>query len=145
MHAEAATGREEVVNLWVRPPEAGVRVEEGLNRGNMHLGILLAYRLARGWKAQLNIIAVVDTPELTATAERYIDELRDLTRMPASAQTMIMSGSFLDCLRDAPQSDMDVLGVPRRPEGVQFMRQCIEVSRSSCLFTQDSGTESALV
>jgi hypothetical protein len=40
---------------------------------------------------------------------------------------------------------MDVLGVPKTGDEVAFMRRAIAASRSSCIFTQDSGSESALV
>jgi hypothetical protein len=65
--------------------------------------------------------------------------------MPGKATSLVMVGEVLDCLSRAPQSDMDVLGLPHDLAAVAFVRCAIDASRSSCIFTQDSGHESALV
>jgi amino acid transporter len=145
MHAKAGTGREQVVNLWVHLPAEGVPVERGLSMGNDHLAILLAFRLARAWRAQLNIVCCVEDERDQPRVEGYLAELREICRMPAKATSLVMVGEVIDCLSRAPQSDMDVLGLPHDLAAVAFVRCAIDASRSSCIFTQDSGHESALV
>lgn len=145
MHSKAGTGREHVVNLWVRPPMADIPVSEAMLLGNQNLAVLLAYRLTRAWNAQLNVICVVDDEADTEPAAAYVDHLRELCRLPESAETLVMVGQLFDCLAKAPQSDMDLLGLPKdSAQQVDFVREAIEASRSSCIFTQDSGNESAL-
>ena len=145
MHPKAGMGREQVVNLWVHPPGQGVAVEEGLSLGNDHLAILLGYRLARAWRAELNMVCCVDDERDRGPAEEYLEDLREICRIPARATSLVMVGDMLSCLSRAPQSDMDVLGLPDDPTDVAFVRQAIAASRSACIFTQDSGRESALV
>ena len=145
MHKQAATGREQVVNLWLRPPEAGTTVDDAMRNGNMNLGILLAYRLARAWRARLNLICVVGSENCVEATRAYVGELRDLCRIPLSAKTLVLVGDLFDVMAEAPQSDMDVLGLPRGDTDIDFMRRAVDASRSSCIFTQDSGNESALV
>jgi solute carrier family 12 sodium/potassium/chloride transporter 2 len=58
LHSKAGLGRMSVINVWLRPPTPGDSVEQVLAKGNMNLGILLGYRLARGWRGELNLICV---------------------------------------------------------------------------------------
>jgi len=145
MHAQAATGRERVINLWVRAPSPLTSVEAGLTFSNMHLGVLLAFRLARAWKSQLNLISIVsDTSQIAATAA-YLHDVRELCRLPQHGEILVLEGDLFQAMAErAPQSDMDVVALPVGDEVVSFVRRAIAASRSSCIFTQDSGGESAL-
>ncbi len=145
MHAEAATGREHVINLWVRSPLPTTSVEQGLTLGNMNLGVLLAFRLARAWKAQLNLISMVEDAGQIPAAEDYLRRVRELCRLPQRSEILVMEGELFEAMAErAPQSDMDVLGLPVDGDVVAFVREAVAASRSSCIFTQDSGGESAL-
>ncbi len=55
-----ALGREQVLNVWLR--EQSPEWEVGLQLSNLDLALLLAYQLARNWKAQVNLITVVQDP-----------------------------------------------------------------------------------
>jgi amino acid transporter len=144
LHPKAAMGREQVINLWVSVPAPGVSVEQALQLGNQNLATLLAYRLTTAWDATLNIISAGPS-ENDPNALRYLTELRELCRIPDSAKTLLMKGDLFTCLSEAPQSDMDVLGLPKNRSALGFVREAVERSRSSCIFTQDSGQESVLV
>lgn len=146
LHAKAGTGREHVVTLWIRPPTGTTSVHEALNQGNQNLAVLLAFRLTRAWKAKLNLISVIAHEDERAPTMAFLDELRELCRIPKDAESRVLVGEMFACLAAAPQSDMDILGLPKDPAAqAVFVRRAIEESRSSCLFTQDSGGESALV
>jgi hypothetical protein len=54
-----------------------------------------------------------------------------------------MVGSFEEGMVAAPQSDMDILGLPSTPD-YEFVHRMIQLTGSSCLFVRDSGSESAL-
>jgi hypothetical protein len=82
-----------VVNLWVHLPAEGVPVERGLSMGNDHLAILLAFRLARAWRAQLNIVCCVEderdqprvaSPGWKATSQSCARSVACRARPPAS-------------------------------------------------------------
>ncbi len=143
LHAKAGLGRTDVVNVWLRPPLEGESIEQTLSRGNMNLGMLLGYRLARGWEAELNLICVVETEEEHAAADLYLEELRDLARIPGRAKSLVFVGRFEECLALAPQSDMDIMGMPKDYD-MEFVKRMVEETRSSCMFTVDSGRESVL-
>jgi Prokaryotic cation-chloride cotransporter, C-terminal domain, 2nd len=107
------------------------------------LAILCAYRLSRAWQAELNLISAVDKKEDEVRARAFIEELRDLCRIPASANTMVLAGTLEEAVRAVPQSDMDILGM-RKNLDLEFVRDMVRLTRSSCMLTMDSGLESAL-
>lgn len=142
-HPIAGLGRAEVINLWITPQLENLSISRKLDKGSLNLALLLSLRLLRTWKGQLNIISVVSDVGASQLTHRYIEELRDLCRVPNSAQTIVLTGNFLDVISQAPQSDMDVIGLPEQPQ-FEFIQQMIQLTGSSCLFIRDSGSESAL-
>ena len=143
LHAKAGMGRAAVVNLWIRPPDPGLDVAAALAQGNSNLAILFAYRLSRAWKAELNLISVVEEEERVEGATQYLTELRELCRIPSSANSVVHVGALEDVVPRAPQSDMDILGMPKDLD-LDFVGRMVALTRSSCMFTLDSGRESAL-
>ncbi len=143
LHPSAGLGRMEVVNLWIRPQLEDLPIIQRLEKGNTDLAILMALRLVKAWKAQLNIISVIAQENERETAQNYINSLRDLCRIPVTANTLIIVGEFPSCITQTPQGDMDFIGLQSTPD-FQFVHQMIEATGSSCLFMSDSGTESAL-
>jgi len=143
MHPRAGLGRKSVLNVWLRPPPGPADVASVLAKGNMNLGVLLGYRLARAWNAQMNMIAVVQALEDIPAAERYLEDLRELSRMPASTQTHVLVGALDDVVGIAPQSDIDIMGMPKSFD-MGFVVRMIESTRSSCIFTVDSENVNAL-
>ena len=110
-----ARPRRSVVNVWLRPPIAGEIGRPDARTRELNLGILLGYRLARGWEAELNLISVVrDESEAGAQPSSYVEELRDLCRIPADAPPRSCSSApSKRRSSQAPQSDMDILGMPK--------------------------------
>jgi solute carrier family 12 sodium/potassium/chloride transporter 2 len=143
MHAKAGLGRAAVINLWIRPPEPGQGVAEALAAGNSNLAILCAYRLSQAWQAELNLVSAVEREDQVAPVRSYTDELRDLCRIPRSANTVVLVGTLEDAVRAVPQSDMDILGM-RKDLDLEFVERMVRLTRSSCMFTMDSGLENAL-
>ncbi|MGK7911245.1 MAG: amino acid permease [Synechococcus sp.] len=143
LHSVAGLGRAEIVNLWIRPQSETLPLSERLQKGSSNLGILMALRLTRAWNAQLNLIAAVSDDCDPKEARHYMEELRDYCRVPIQARTIVMAGSFEDCLSKAPQSDMDFMGLQTVPD-FEFVQKALSLTGSSCIFTSDSGIESAL-
>jgi hypothetical protein len=143
LHPKAGLGRTAVVNIWLRPPLEGESVEQTLSRGNMNLGMLLGYRLGRGWNAEVNLICIATEEGQKPMAEQYLEELRDLARIPGHAQSLVFVGDFESSLAQVPQSDMDIMGMPKNFD-MEFVKRMVETTRSSCMFTVDSGQENVL-
>ena len=143
LHPLAGMGRVEVINLWLTPQISDIPFSEKLKKGNLNLTMLMALRLYRSWQGTLNLITVVSSTEEVKIAQQYIEELRDLCRIPNQAKTFVLVGKFEHCIAQAPQSDMDLIGLPREPN-FEFICRMIETTGSSCLFFRDSGDESAI-
>ncbi len=143
VHPLAGMGRVEVINLWLTPQISEIPFSEKLKKGNLNLTMLMALRLYRSWQGSLNLITVVSRTEEVKIAQQYIEELRDLCRIPNQAKTFVLVGEFKSCIAQAPQSDIDLIGLPQEPN-FDFICQMIELTGSSCLFFRDSGNESAI-
>ena len=143
LHPLAGMGRVEVINLWLTPQISEIPFAEKLKKGNLNLTMLMALRLYRSWQGSLNLITVVSCTEEVKIAQQYIEELRDLCRIPNQAKTFVLVGDFASCIAQAPQSDMDLIGLPREPN-FDFICHMVELTGSSCLFFRDSGNESAI-
>ena len=146
MHEEAGLGMSKVVNLWVRPRPARVPMQDYLDRSDLNLGILTALRLARAWDAELNLITAIPDESGAQAAWEHLNELRDLARIPESARSEVMVGTFEACVAKAPQSDIDVMGLRRDGAGpdLGFVAEMVRATRSACLFCGSSGRENAL-
>ncbi len=142
LHPVAGLGRMHVINVWLHPQDAEDRVETAFSRSNLDLAILTSYRLAKAWDCELNLITAVPEPSAVENAAFYLAEICELARLPLRTGRHVLVGAFADCMRQAPQSDLDVFGIATEPD-LEFMRRMIIVTRSSCLFMSDSGHESA--
>lgn len=143
LHPLAGMGRVEVINVWLTPQLEDLPFSTKLQRGNLNLTMLMALRLYRSWQGSLHLITVVSDTEEVKEAQQYIAELRDLSRVPNRAKTFVLVGKFEDCITQAPQSDMNFIGLPQEPN-FDFICRMIELTGSSCLFFRDSGNESAI-
>jgi len=141
-HPDARLRKERAVNLWVRPDRSGWGVDEAFQNNNLDLTLLMGYRLMRHWNAELNIITVIPDADEQEDAHEFLAEIIDLARLPPETRAHVMIGDFLDCARDAPRSDLDILGLQPNPD-FDFMQIMIAVRESACLFVEDSGRESA--
>ncbi len=146
LHEEAGLGMSKVVNLWVRPRPEGLSLQDYLDRSDLNLGILIALRLAKAWEANLNLITVIPDEDEAQAAWEHLNELRDLARIPESARSEVMVGAFEACVAEAPQSDIDVMGLRREGGGpdLAFVAEMVRATRSACLFCGSSGHENAL-
>jgi solute carrier family 12 sodium/potassium/chloride transporter 2 len=143
LHPKTGLGQRAVINLWMRAqPERGWDPEVAFDENNLDLTLLTGFRLARFWNAKLNLITVVDDEAQTDDAKAFLEEIIDVARLPDSCSPVVMVGGFEQCVREAPQSDIDIMGLQPDPD-FPWMLRVIELTRSSCLFVGDSGHESA--
>ena len=143
LHPVAGMGRAEVINLWIRPQLDELPVPERLQKGSVNLALLMALRLYRAWKGVLNLVTVVPHEDEISVAQKYINDLRELCRIPRAARTIVLVGKFEACVHQAPQSDMDFMGIQATPD-FEFVHRIVTTTGSSCIFVRDSGAESAL-
>jgi amino acid transporter len=141
-HESAGLGRAHDVHLWVAPPPEG-SLALAFERGNLNLALLLGYRLSRTWRGHFRIFTIVREGEDDGVARRFLEELCDLARLPASVECVVARGDFATAIEEAPVADLSIFGLFRRQPDLEGATRIAEQTRGSCLFVIDSGRESA--
>lgn len=142
IHPKSGLGGTGSINIWVRPASQDWSVNLAFQRNNLDLMLLMGYRLMASWGATLNLITVVSDEAERENALAFLREVRELTRLPEPLHYEVLCGAFTDAIEEAPLADLNILGLQPDPD-FEFMRQMIQLTRSSCLFVADSGRESA--
>lgn len=139
-HARARLGRRQIINIWVRDQSPDWRLTMEL--GNLDLSILVSYQLNRDWKGKLHLISAVADAEQVKPSFEFLTNLVELARIPY-VEVMVKNSDFDTCLREIPQADLNVFGLPATVD-FEFMRRMVERTKSTCVFVRDSGDENAL-
>jgi hypothetical protein len=66
-----------------------------------------------------------------------------LARLPAETEVHVADGDFGRYASDAPEADLNIFPMPAALDA-EFLWSLRDATGSSCLFTRDSGDESAL-
>jgi solute carrier family 12 sodium/potassium/chloride transporter 2 len=139
-HPQSALGQRRMVNVWIRDRSPDWRLS--MDMGNLDLPLLLGYKLLRAWRGRMRLISVVGEDADVENARRFLEAVLDLGRIP-DTQVRVLAGTFDDYVPQAPRADINIFGLGRTVE-FAFMRRMVDETRSTCLFTRDSGRESAL-
>jgi amino acid transporter len=139
-HPEAGLGRRQSVNVWIRDQSPAWEISMRL--GNMDMSLLVGHLLSRAWEADLHVISVVEDPDKTAAARRFLESVTDLARLP-EARVRVRQGELRDQIPHVPTADLDIFGLADEPD-FGFARDVTRMTRSSCLFVRDSGEENVL-
>lgn len=135
----AQLGRSSSINVWMRERSPGWDLSMEL--GNIDLALLTAYKLKKNWNATMRMITVVDESQVEQ-AYNYLENLLDVARLP-DVQPHVEIGTFQEAMRNAPQADIDLLGLPQDPD-LEELRSFVERTQSACVFVADSGNENIL-
>jgi hypothetical protein len=140
-HDIAGLGRRKRVNLWI--PDQGPDWKLEMEFAQLDLAILLAYRMMESWQAELTVIATVEEEAQKEKAQKFLNRLVDLARLPAKTAPHLADGDFGRYASSAPEADLNIFPLPTELDA-EFLWSLRDATGSSCLFTQDSGDESAL-
>nr|WP_153306601.1 hypothetical protein [Desulfogranum japonicum] len=110
---------------------------------NLDLAILLSYRLMDSWNGSMRVIAAVEHEEDKEKARKSFSRLVELVRLPADTSSHIADGDFGRYASTAPEADLNISPLPNELDA-EFLWSLRDATGLSCLFTQDSGDESAL-
>ncbi len=142
LHPRAGLGQRKTINLWLRQQGPDWDIDEAFRVGSLNLTLLMGFRLMRRWDAEVRLLTVVrDEDQRTAAAE-YLEEVRELARIPRRAERLVLVGSFEQSVAHAPFADLSVMGLQRQPD-FEFVTDMVERTCSTCLMVLDSGRESA--
>jgi solute carrier family 12 sodium/potassium/chloride transporter 2 len=141
-HPEVGLGRETSINIWIR--EQSPDWEIALRMTNLDLALLLAYQIMRDWNGIMRLITVIEDEDEKQNAQQFLNDLIELGRMPRGTQAIVHAGSFQEFVSKGPRADLNIFGLQEEIQSLDFMLSMPEQTRSSCLYVQDSGLESAL-
>ncbi len=139
-HKQSGMGRKRRINIWVRDQSGNWDIIQGMS--NIDLALLLSYQIERNWKGKINLLTAVNETENIVAAEKYLENLVVMSRLP-DASVQAFGGSFAECIRQAPQADLNIFGLPDEID-FEFARQMVKETESTCIFVRDSGDENAL-
>jgi hypothetical protein len=131
LHAQAAFGEKQKVNLWLR-----------IGSPNQDLAVLTALQLERNWGCTVRLLTVVGTLEEKAKTVPRFNKIAELIRMPRDTQVVILTGDFITAVSRAPAADLNIFGFSHDINW-GAIDHVVELLNTSCLFVKDSGEESA--
>ncbi|MEX2527947.1 MAG: amino acid permease [Gemmatimonadota bacterium] len=137
-HPQAGIGRKSAINVWVRTPEW----EHGHRVAEMDLELLLSYRLQQNWNGRVRLLTAVASEEERAPVTAELTRLVDLARIP-QCEVYALVGDFGSAVGRGPQADVNLFGLPGDTD-FEWTREMVRRTRSTCLFVQGSGAESAV-
>ena len=128
------------VTVFVDRPSGGWQV--GRDLGNLDLSMLAGYKLARNWKAKLQVAARVEESGEQDQAEAFLQALLELARMPDAGYRAVTFGREEEA---AGESDPALLIFPLAAEpDLAELRSLPGKMRRPCLLAMDSGRENVL-
>jgi solute carrier family 12 sodium/potassium/chloride transporter 2 len=104
-HPINGMGREQLISVWVSNQGPEWKLDLGLS--NLDLALLVAYQLASNWNGRINLCMAVEDEMERERAERYLQELRSLVRLPASTEVAIYARPFMEAIQAAPAADLN--------------------------------------
>ncbi len=142
-HPSAGLGQEKDIQLWVSPSRDSWDPNAAFDNGNLNLILLMGFRLWRLWRGKLVLATAIRDPDQQEQAREFLDRLCDLVRFPDSVQRVVVVGDLHRAVRITPVMDLSIFGLQRDSPDLEWAREMVVQSRSSCLFMLDSGRESA--
>lgn len=140
-HPQAGLGRRQSINVWVE--DRSPNWELTMDLGNLDLALLIAYKLKRNWPASLNLLAPVKDSEQVPAAREFLNNLVELARLPHTETRVFLGESLDQYAEQIPVVSLNIFGLSSQPDFARC-RHLVEMTRSACLFTLDSGEENAL-
>jgi len=139
---ETSLGIEKSLNVWLSNiPEDWL---DKFDLGNNDLAVLIGLIIRKNWKGTLNIIRVIEKGERTDIATKQIESIMELARIPGNTQIQLIRRSE-KMWEEAKRADLNIMGLNTGDLDINALQQLPDQLNSSCLFTLDSGGESALV
>lgn len=132
-HPRMAFGMQKNINLWLRDKSP-----------NWHLAMLITLQLQLNWEGGINLVTATSNKTEEKRLYHFLERLSDQARLPSLTDLHVLIGPFEKTAELAPRADINIFGLSD-PVRFDFMRNATDLTKSSCLFVKDSGSENALV
>jgi len=133
-------GQEQIINVWIDDRKGKWDLEEGTD--NIDLPILIAYKLRHNWSATIRLISVVNNNEDKRKASKFLNDIVDLARMPIT-DLEVLEGDMEDLVSNSPKADVNIF-CHTDDMSLDYYNRMVDLTKSSCLFIKDSGSENIL-
>ncbi|HKJ05239.1 MAG TPA: amino acid permease [Geopsychrobacteraceae bacterium] len=127
------------INVWFTDHGPDWKVSMDLK--NQDLAILIGYKLMQNRKAELCFVATLKDDSHAAAAERFLDNISALARIPEADSAVQTGGPEKTLKVDA--GDFNIIPMAEHPDFAELRKICEQMG-TACLFTLDSGEEGAL-
>jgi amino acid transporter len=140
-HPEGGIGRGRDVVVWISERSPNWELE--LHNTNLDLPVLLAYLLTRDGGGEMRLSTVVRDSTQVAAGGEFLDRIVDMGRLPPDSSRLILTGGFIEALRDCPYADVHFLGIATTVD-LERLIEMRDAAGGACVFLLDSGQESVL-
>ena len=141
-HPDTGFGKSRTINVWISDQSPNWHLSFKL--ANIDLPLLIAFKMIQNWKTRVRVISLVSTPDHLEPAQRYLQELMTLARIPSGYKIQVEVSSFSSYISKAPKADINILGLGSTVNK-ETIEKTVRVTESTCLFVKNSGLESVLV
>ncbi len=139
-HKNAILGQQQKINFWIEDRNGNWDIEK--DTGNIDLPLLTAYKLKLNWNAEITLIANIKDEKDTHHANRFLKSVTELARLPIS-NTLVTSGPFVERVQKGPYADLNIFALSD-DISLDYCKEMIGHTNTSCLFIKDSGHENIL-
>lgn len=133
IHPDNRFGEKKKIDVWLRHGSP-----------NIHLIILISNILAKAWGARIRLISVLDSEDDRSICDLFLNKIMEAGRMIRSTEKLIQVGGFMDILKSS-EADLNIFGSITNEVDLDPIRSVTSITKSSCIFLKDSGSESAMV
>jgi hypothetical protein len=139
----------DAIHVWIRPQTPHWDLNIAQQEGSLDLALLLAIQLSKSQNLPIRLLTTLVDPQEHNSAEKYLDGLVTLGRLPKSTSAMAFVGDIWTALPQAPRVRIQIFGMPsplHTTENVasDFITKVEHVTYGTCLFVRGSGSENLL-
>lgn len=142
-HEEIGLGLEKTINVWVDNIPDDWETQWDL--GNNDLSLLITLILKKNWNAKVNLIKTMRTDVPLEEVTIQMNRIKELARLPNDITICIIQRT-VEMWDEVPQADLNIMELPHIENlNIHKLQEITKKLNASCVFTLDSGNESALV
>jgi solute carrier family 12 sodium/potassium/chloride transporter 2 len=141
-YGKVGLGLENRLNLWLTNVPQDWQTK--MHVGNNDLGILSSLLIQKNWKCKLRVLLTKNDQGEAPFNPWNIQKLYDMVRFPANTTHQILPNDRDEAIEESPSADLNIMEIPDKAN-MKDLREMAKKLKTSCLFTLDSGNESALV
>lgn len=131
------------IHVWIRPQGPDWNLEEAFDKANIDLALLIAIKFHQEKRWKIRLITTLTEENEHEPAQRYLEGIMTLGRLPKSTTSVAFVGNFWTSLHQVSHANLHIFGWPTENFG-NFTEKVEELTQGIRLFVKDSGKENLL-